>query len=310
MLSRRELLWGAAASLLLRSDALRGPILQPDRPWEGACAMPFSGGVHRVGSTWRAYYLANFNRVCLAFSDDGLVWTKPDLGIFPGTNILLETANMDSFSVVPHLGQWHMTISERSGGPLRLLTSKNGIWFTQVAVMPWAGDRTTLWWNPFKERWTFNVRAGAGCCADPRRIDRVESETFIPAKWEPEPWLRAEEGDGPGDGGDAQLYAVDVVPDGNRLIGLFTIWRGLEPGRPKLNDVCLGFSSTGDSWRREFDPILTRGEAGSWRWGNVQGCTGGFQRLSPIHGRLYCSGRDGRDGGNGICAMGYRDVVL
>lgn len=284
-------------------------VLVPDRPWEGSCAMPFSGGIWKVGSTYRCYYLADYQRVCVAFSEDGLTWTKPDLGIVPGTNILLAVPAMDSFSVWPHQGQWHMTISQRSGGPLTLLTSRNGLWWNSVASMPWAGDRTTLWWNPVKARWTFNVRNGGGTGGDPRRIDRVESETFIPTSWTPEPWLRS---DALRDGESSQLYAVDVIPQGDRLLGLFTIWRGQEKHRPKLNDVCVGYSKDGEEWARSYVPILSRSDVpGSWNFGNVQSVGGG---LVTIDGetRLYASGRSGKPGTetNGRCSMGYARVTL
>lgn len=311
MLTRRSFLAGTIGSLLQPSD-MQGPILSADRPWEGTCAMPFGGGIYVSGGTWRCYYLANFTRVCLAFSEDGLTWTKPDLGIVPGTNILLEIASMDSFSVVPHEGRWYMTVSQRSGGPLRLFTSRNGLWWTQAGVMPWAGDRTTLWWNPAKEKWTFNVRMGGGTGGDPRRIDRVESDTFVPRTWQPEPWLRAEAQDGADEAGTVQLYAVDVIPDAARgLIGLLTIWRGIEPNRPKRNEVCLAFSQDGDTWERQTTPILTMGPRGSWHFGNVQSVTGGVHRVNGIY-RLYASGRSGEAGtsGNGLCSLGYREMAI
>lgn len=308
MLSRRQLLTGLVGHLLPAYSDMRGPILIPDQPWEGACAMPFSGGIWKLGASWRCYYLANYTRVCVAFSDDGLTWTKPDLGIFPGTNILIEMPTMDSCSVLLHLGTWYMTISQRSGGPLALLTSKNGLWWHSAGVMPWAGDRTTFWWNPANERFTFNVRNGGGTGSDPRRIDRVESDTFIPKRWQPETWLKADDGDGLGDGGPAQLYAVDVIPQSDRLVGLFTIWRGQQANRPKLNDVCLGFSKDGETWERSYTPILTRGEAGSWHYGNVQSVGNGLIRVGTVY-RLYASGRagDGKNG-NGLCSMGYREI--
>lgn len=314
MLSRRSflsVLAGAAVwpALEVRTGSpMRGPILIPDRPWEGTCAMPFGGGIYQMGASWRCYYLANFNRVCVAFSEDGLTWTKPDIGIISGTNILIEIDAMDSFSVVPHLGQWHMIVSQRSGGPLQLFTSKNGLWWTPVATMPWAGDRTTLWFNPVKDRWTFNVRNGGGIGSDPRRIDRVESETFVPAAWRPEPWLKARVEDGADDSGTVQLYAVDVVPESNRLIGLFTLWRGQDGTRPKMNDVTLGVSTDGDVWQRGQQPVLTLGTPGAWNYGNVQSVTGGVHRVGGGY-RLYATGRagDGK-GGNGICSLGYREM--
>lgn len=314
-MSRRSFLAGAAGLLLAQPTAMHGPILSPDKPWEGSCAMPFSGGIWMVAGGYRCYYLANFNRVCVAYSDDGVGWIKPNLGIIGDTNILLEIAEMDSFSVVPHEGRWYMTVSQRSGGPLQLFTSRNGLWWHRDAVMPWAGDRTTLWFNPIRGRWTFNVRNGGGTGGDPRRIDRVESETFIPKAWEPQPWLSATLEDAGGDEGAlsaglAQLYAVDVVPDSDRLIGLFTIFRGQEIGRPKLNDVCVGFSADGDTWQRAYTPILTRGEIGSWNFGNVQSVGGGVHKVNTGY-RVYASGRAGNGfGGNGVCSLGYREVSL
>ena len=310
MLTRRAFLAGTAGAFLPSQSPMMGPILAPDEKWEGTCAMPFGGGIHKTRNGYRCYYLANFTRICLALSYDGLVWDKRDLGIFPGTNILLQHGTMDSFSVWPHAGTWHMIISERGGGKLRLLTSVDGVFWAQQAEMPWAGDRTTLWYNPIKERWTFNVRAGQGTGFDPRRIDRVESETFIPKQWKPERWLTAMPNEGADFSGSVQLYAVDVVPDGNRLIGLFTIWRGLEDNRPKSNDVCLGFSSDGDSFDRQYLPTLTRGAPGDWNYGNVQSCTGGVHKVNGVY-RLYASGRKGVPGTqeNGICSLGYREVA-
>lgn len=313
MPSRRQFLSGLAASLFqVDLRQMHGPILRPDKPHEGSCAMPFSGGVFRRPHGWMCFYLANFNRICLAFSDDGLSWVKPNLGIVPGTNILLEIAGMDSCSVLHDGAKWRMCVSAQSGGPLRLLSSWNGLWWSQDTVMPWAGDRTTIWRHP-DGRYVFNVRAGMGTGGDPRRIDRVVSDVWPPTVWEPQRWLQADDKDGPGDGGPAQLYALDVVPDGPRLVGLFTILRQYEPTRPKLNDVCLGFSTDGgETWKRDYSPVLTRSETpGAWNYGNVQGCSGGLVRLSPWHVRLYASGRagDGK-GGNGVCSMGCKEIVL
>jgi len=308
MLNRRQFLAGTVGACLPSyADAMRGPILVPDQPWEGTCAMPFSGGIWNVGGSWRCYYLANYTRVCLAFSDDGLTWMKPDLGIIAGTNVLLELRTMDSFSVWLHEGLWHMTISQRSGGPLMLLTSRNGIRWHVVGSMGWAGDRTTFWFNPAKDRWTFNVRNGAGIGGDPRRIDRVESETFIPKTWTPQPWLRARVEDGADEAGSVQLYALDVVPMADRLIGLFTLWRGQPLDRPKLNDVCLGFSTDGETWTRHQQPILTYGSRGQWNFGNVQSVGHGVHYVNGKY-RLYASGRSGQPSGNGVCALGYREV--
>ena len=97
------------------------PVLKPDRPWEGTMAFPYDGGVHwqeadnrmamwylcgakasSSGKDTRPDPMANTrsrsapNRtkppifanagLCLAFSVDGVTWTKPTQDVSPGTN--------------------------------------------------------------------------------------------------------------------------------------------------------------------------------------------------------------------------------
>lgn len=277
--------------------------------------MPFSGGIWKVGSSYRCWYLADFKRICLAYSGDGLHWSKPDLGVVPGTNIVLEPFIVDTVCVWPVEDEgFVMSLSTPSGGPVRLLMSKDGIRWESLYTLPHAGDRTTLFFDHVNDRWVYAVRAGGGTGSDPRRIDRVVSPTLIPDVWNPEPWLRAEPKDGasPYAGGPNQLYAVDVIPDGNRLLGLFTIYRGQTPNRPKLNDVCLGVSTDGETFHRFYTPTLTRSEIPqAWNYGNVQGVCGGLIRQNGVT-RLYASGRSGvpNSEGNGICSMGFAEVTL
>ncbi|MDO4557950.1 MAG: hypothetical protein Q4C47_03185 [Planctomycetia bacterium] len=79
-----------------------GPVLFFDRPWEG----PFSGyvTVFHDGIRYRMYYRGgptpgngdnSDEQTCYAESEDGKIWTKPDLGLYEwggtrGNNILLD----------------------------------------------------------------------------------------------------------------------------------------------------------------------------------------------------------------------------
>ncbi len=78
-------------------------------------------------------------------------------------------------------------------------------------------------------------------------------------------------------------------------MGLFSIWRGQPPDRPKPNDVVVGFSRDGFHWSRPWrHPLVTVSEnGGDWNWGNVQSAGGGFLVVGD---RLffYVSGRTGR----------------
>lgn len=90
------------ASLRLHSPVPAGTVLTLDRPWEGALCgypalVPFDNG-------WRFYYRgwpeeSDIAYVCFAESEDGIEWTRPDLGVFEfeassANNILLSDETM------------------------------------------------------------------------------------------------------------------------------------------------------------------------------------------------------------------------
>jgi len=106
-----------------------------------------------------------------------------------------------------------------------------------------------------------------------------------------------------------QLYNLDAVAYESLLVGLFSVWRGdyradartaaaqqlRAAGRPKSNEVFVGFSRDGFHWdrpdRHPFIPVA--GFRGAWNWGNVQSAGGGFL---VVEDRLffYHSGRGGK----------------
>jgi hypothetical protein len=307
LMTRRTLLaLGCAALLGTRLRAETDPIprvLSPTLPWEGTCAMPFSGGLHwdSRDQLLKCWYMGGWPSapaLGLACSEDGLTWAKRPEPI-------LTIPGLDTASVIPKDGRWYLAYTQ-GNGPLTLAESADGIAWTVVGRTPDVGDRTTMWWNPIRERWSFNVRVGAGCCGDPRRVDLVESETFVPRAWNPEPWLAADDHDRCGEwcgAAQGQLYAADVIPWDGRLIALLTIWRGLQPDRPKLNDVCWATSRDGLTWQRpDRTPFLMHDDdPTSWRYGNVQAVAGGAHN---VNGQVlaFCSGRSAEN----VCAMGVR----
>lgn len=284
------------------------PVLTPTEDWEGTFAAPYSGGIWRVDGVWRCYYLCGSPlRLALAFSDDGIQWRKTGI-------VCAGKGPLDSTGVwyAPgELAPWKMSAYDRAIEGVVLLESVEGInWFGRYPVGA-AGDRTTFWHDG--ERYHWGVRAGAGTAGDPRRADLVSSPDFIPKAWEPQPWLRADRDD-PHDetsGGIAQLYAVDVVPYEGVFVGFATIWRGLRPNRPKLNDVTLMVSRDGKEWIRPWrQPWLTRSNTpGAWNYGNVQSVGHGLHAVgADLY--IYASGRSGLpdSSANGVVSMGLGTV--
>ena len=83
----------------------RNPLLVADKPWEGTVVQLYSCDVHHDPSTgqWQLWYEGHPMEVllCTAFSNDGLRWTKPNLGIqsYKGSkdnNIILQTGYWDA----------------------------------------------------------------------------------------------------------------------------------------------------------------------------------------------------------------------
>src|SRR5205085_7888508 len=85
----------------------RGPIVVADKPWEGTLIQLYSSDVRRDETTgkWQMWYEGHPGLVnlCTAFSNDGVHWEKPSLGIeaFQGSkdnNLILQTGYTDAHS--------------------------------------------------------------------------------------------------------------------------------------------------------------------------------------------------------------------
>jgi hypothetical protein len=301
------------------------PVLEPDRPWEdahteAACAMPYSDGVifdprDRVFKAWYFAGLATRN-TCLAVSEDGRSWSKPDWGIVRGTNIVWPPDprhGRDSHTVIrdPHDSVFPYKMQSSASGvrvsPQWLLGSPDGLRWTFLHETPPAGDRTTMFFDPFRRKWMLSLRAGGD--GTPRHREYIESDTFVPRDWAPKYWTAADERDGfnpIANGRPPQLYSLDAVAYETVMLGLFTIFRGDMNDRPKLNDLTVGFSRDGLHFHRpDRRPFIGPGEAGSWNYGNIQSVGGCCVVLSDQL-LFYVSGRAGVAGTDrhGRCATG------
>lgn len=318
------------------------PVLKPDQPWEfrtngdasvkdGPFAAPFGDGVwydpqDRIFKMW---YFASYagGMTCYATSRDGIHWDKPVLDVVPAdrdksakdspTNIVLvrrrdsSTVWLDPQPRDPG-ERFKMAMTDRDGTPLTLFRSPDGIHWTKVANGPNVGDRSTSFYNPFRQRWVFSLRAydrNLGRC---RRYWETTDFFNFNDKAQPVLWTAADRDDVQRDDLQIkpQLYNLDCVAYESLMVGLFTILQGdyrkaatlpteesrqlRDAGRPKQNMVCLGFSRDGFHWdrpdRRPFLPVSEK--AGDWNWGNVQSTSPGFLIVDDQLW-FYVSGRAG-----------------
>lgn len=281
---------------------------------------------------------------CYATSRDGIHWDKPALDVVPGTNVVLvdepgafrdsNTVWLDleekdpqrRFKMFPVLVEEKTVDGKKQVRKwMKIYFSPDGIHWKLAAESDACGDRTTVFYNPLRKTWVFGLRGGTpivGRCreyyentdvvqgarwgtgkANATRTlwvgaDRLDTErpdlhrpSPIPA-WELVP---------------VQLYNLDCAAYESLMVGLFSVWRGQPKDRPKINEVCVGFSRDGFHWtrpdRRAFCGVSEK--EGDWNWGNVQS-TGGCCLVVGDKLYFYVSGRQGVKGAkaNGRCTTG------
>lgn len=295
------------------------PVLAPDKAWEttfeGApYAAPFSDGIwyDEAEGKFKMWYLAGAGSMhkhpqsfytCYAESADGKTWTKPDLGIVPGTNIVdtcdrdAATVWFDKTSTDPEKRFKLFNVEKHRGGwKIILKYSKDGLhWSEGVAQSGPVGDRTTAFYNPFTGKWALSLRQGAKADgrsrgylehADPEMAvslahslakgikDRNIVLWFTPSDKElvhPEfPDVRP------------AIYNFDAMPYESIMLGFYAMWKGPENnvcaklGIQKRNELGMGYSRDGfHFYRPTYEPVMGVNETeGAWNWGNMQSVIG------------------------------------
>jgi hypothetical protein len=171
-------------------------------------------------------------------------------------------------------------------GTFMLYRSPDGIHWTKVSAGGKTGDRSTFFYNPFRQRWVFSIRSSSRLGRSRNYWETADFFSFSEAA-NVVLWTASDSSDWPREDLKTrpQLYNLDCAAYESVLLGLFTIWRGdyrspstdkakelLQAGRPKQNSLCVGFSRDGFHWdrpdRRAFLP--TSETMGDWNWGNVQ----------------------------------------
>ena len=273
------------------------------------------------------WYMGGYTRhLCLATSKDGIRWTRPKLDVVKGTNIVLNRGAPESNSVLMDLHEPDPTkrfkyfYFQAGGSPswaLMYRHSPDGVhWSEPKWRSGHCGDRTTVFYNPFRKKHVFLIRAKANRSGRAKRYwETGDVNDADSVKWPGEGtnraltplWVRADLGRDftrPEISDMPQLYHLDAMPYESVVIGLFAIHRGrfalrsdgrpVQPGRPKCNELTIGYSRDGFHWHRpEHKTFLGVSERrGSWRWGNIQP-VGSLGLVVGDHIYFYVSARRG-----------------
>ncbi|MHC4725432.1 MAG: hypothetical protein ACYS9V_14525 [Planctomycetota bacterium] len=305
----------------------QNPVIKPDKPWEnqrrGWFAAPFSGGAwfDPADNLFKMWYTGGFlATTCYASSKDGIHWEKPELDVYKGTNIVVKPTNngykyFDTNTIwLDHNAKdpgekfkYFATEYENNYWRMVYRVSADGVHWSKHKLRPliW-GDRTTAFYNPFRNVWVLSQRIGGepvgrarSYLEAPTAMDLMEAVTpnespkvndvEIPvAQGWSVLWTNADDLDprhaDPKYAKSApELYNLDAAPYESLMIGYFSIWQGPsneECGELKLqkrNDILLGFSRDGFHWDRPCRErfISCTWDEENWRYGNVQSVASG-----------------------------------
>lgn len=281
------------------------PVLR--RESEKEFATPFSDGIFYdpAQKQFRAWYRCDRN-TCYATSPDGVTWTRPQLDVVPGTNIV-HPGPRDSATIWLDLNEKNPALRHkmlvftrvREENAIEFRASADGIHWSEPlgrgrTYQKPHYDRSTMFFNPFRSKWIYSIRlSNVGGVAAPELEDGLgrmrmykEVNNFAEGwkdRAELTQWASADERDLPHPDIKVlpQLYNVDATPYESLLLGLFNVWRGPEnwdiKDRPKRNEIVLAYSRDGFHWDRpDRTPFIgVSDERGAWNWGNVQSVGGG-----------------------------------
>lgn len=284
------------------------PILSPETPLElngdrNDIACPKDGGVwwDPEENLFKMWYEAGWiHTICYATSRDGIHWDRPELDIEPGTNRVLPAEyQCDSWNVVPDydgdnpLQRYKIFVMPGGQGPAMAFVSPDGIHWGAPTMTGPTGDRSSMFYNPFRKKWIYSLRSNWRG----RSRDYWEHSDFLQgAIWrdgQPYLWCGADELDPPDPeiGCTPQLYNLDAVAYESLLLGIFEIHLGPpnpdcdKAGLPKITELMLAYSRDGWHWYRPDRCAFIRAERRDvWDRGYVQPVGG----ICTIHGnRLW-----------------------
>ena len=313
----------------------KSPVLKPEMAWEknktAVFAAPFSDGVwfDSKQKMFMMWYRSATGRTCLALSEDGVEWKRPELDLEPASNVVLKS-NRDAATVVlDHQAEDEKerfklfeARTKKSPYHIALRVSADGKkWSDEVKVSGPSWDRSTIFYNPFRSLWVASIRGHDHVAQEgvhrlrcyreannardvlgwTQHTDLVAKGDYIPGDLQP--WVAADKLDPRNPDPrfkhiEPQLYNLDVFPYESLLVGLFTIWQGPDNetcqalGIHKRNEVLVGFSRDGFHWdRSNRERFLGVSEdPKAWNAGNVQSVGGGCLVVGDKL-YFYCSGR-------------------
>ena len=255
------------------------PILRPER-WYEYNSMHLYGTALRdpESGTFKLWY-STYDRtgaigyLCYATSEDGEHWTRPDLDVVPGTNIVLDkdarthgpSVLLDSQDPDPSR-RYKLLMRPLKTPAIYAYLSPDGIHWRKAQEEPVMRVNSDCHIGLYRDATTGLYQASHRADCPDRRVSRTESEDFL--HWRRSVLALEPDVD---DAPQIQIYGMQMSPYGSFVMGwvsMFNTWES-DFGWSKMDgtmDVQLAHSRDGYCWHRtargrRFIPL---GELGAW----------------------------------------------
>ena len=304
----------------------------PGNHFKGAC--PKDGGIWwepRKNAFMMWYEAGWLYKMAYAESTDGLTWDRKEINT-KGTNEITSLSDLvpNTCAVVldydaPDSERYKMFFRQPNANATESqgvsMISADGITWKNRTVSGPCGDKSTMFYNPFRKKWVYSLRSVGklGPTTYGRTRYYRESSDFLEgAKWDKNSvvfWCRADKLDkiDPQINLEAQLYNLNAVAYESVMLGLHQILVdenevAMNAGRPKVTDLKVSFSRDGFHWHRpDRDAFIASSRTkDTWDRGYVQS-VGGICAVMGDQLWFWYSGFRGVDGRAGHSASLHSD---
>jgi len=292
------------------------PLIVCEHAWEPH-SLGLGGGIERKrNGAYRMWYMSadptpenRKNRhTCLALSDDGIVWTKPDLGVheYKGSSknniVIMDSGSSHVFCNPDDPRRDFRYLAKIRHQGTQGWSSPDGIhWTNHGVIIPQSLDATTCNWDPARKKYIASVKLGY---KGRRNRGYAESDDFL--RWT-DTYLMADVDhlDARGD----QVYTMSFRRYESLYVGMMTIYH---VGTSDTCDIQFAVSHNCMHWERPFraiggptfatkqadvieypdphtQPLLPTGPPGSWDFGGEYTPPSGFVTTKDEI-RIYYSG--------------------
>jgi len=288
---------------------------------------------------FKMWYEAGWlNTQAYATSRDGIRWERPVLGV-GRLNEILPGYEPNSSGVVvdydaPAYERYKIYFRPSNDKAVNTVygyaaISADGIHWNNIVQSGASGDRSTMFYNPFRRKYVFSLRNGGGLAPAPHgrcRFYRETSNFLAGSTWTGRNvvyWCGADKYDEPDPavGIQPELYNVEAVAYESVMLGMLQIFLGPQNedcknlGIPKRTDLKVAFSRDGFHWQRPDDRTSFIPSSGGTAWdkGYVQS-VGGICSVVGDQLRFYYVGFRGDESragsGYGMHAHGNTGVAV